>query len=150
MPDSGATAAGENRSRARCSYPSPSFVCSACLWLERHRPIPRSSASTSTHNPAQTPSALPNRLKQLKKDLVIALAGKEKLVTIVDAKDKADVVVEVHERATTVPLIVIGLPAARAGHQPRSNRADARSAVAYQRVTYSSPTSPCNIMKRTA
>ena len=47
--------------------------------------------------------------QQSGKDLAAALAGKKKLVTIVDDEDKADVVVEVHERTTTVPKIVIGL-----------------------------------------
>lgn len=47
--------------------------------------------------------------QQSGKDLAAALAGKKKLVTIVDDEHKADVVVEVHERTTTVPKIVIGI-----------------------------------------
>lgn len=47
--------------------------------------------------------------QQSGKDLAAALAGKKKLVAIVDDEDKADVVVDVHDRTTTVPKIVIGI-----------------------------------------
>ena len=47
--------------------------------------------------------------QQSGKDLAAALAGKKKLVAIVDDEDKADVVVDVHDRTTTVPKIIIGI-----------------------------------------
>jgi hypothetical protein len=47
--------------------------------------------------------------QQSGKDLATALAGKKKLVTIVDDEDKADVVLEVQDRMVTVPKIVIGI-----------------------------------------
>jgi hypothetical protein len=48
-------------------------------------------------------------LEQSVKDLAAALAGRKKLVTIVDDEDKADVVVDVQDRTTIVPRITIGL-----------------------------------------
>ena len=47
--------------------------------------------------------------QQSGKDLAAALAGRKKLITIVDDEDKADVVIEVDDRTTVVPKIVIGL-----------------------------------------
>jgi hypothetical protein len=47
--------------------------------------------------------------QQSGKDLAAALAGRKKLVTLVADEDKADVLLEVHERTTTVPTIVIGV-----------------------------------------
>jgi hypothetical protein len=47
--------------------------------------------------------------QQSGKDLAAALAGRKKLITIVDDEDKADVVIEIDERTTVVPKIVIGL-----------------------------------------
>ena len=47
--------------------------------------------------------------QQSGKDLAAALAGRKKLIAIVDDEDKADVVIEVDDRTTVVPKIVIGL-----------------------------------------
>lgn len=48
-------------------------------------------------------------LEQSVKDLTSAIASKKKLMAIVDDEDKADVVIVVKHRGTTVPKIVIGI-----------------------------------------
>ena len=52
------------------------------------------------------------------KHLIAALAGKKKTLAIVEDEDKADVVVEVIDRALTVPRIVFGSATTTGGGNP--------------------------------
>src|SRR5262245_16425122 len=61
-----------------------------------------------TRPTAGEPIGLAER-QQSGKDLATAIAAKKKLFTIVEDESRADVVVEVQERTTTVPKIVIGI-----------------------------------------
>ena len=79
-----------------------SFV-SAFHRLAADSPIPRSSASTSKKRSALLTTSSQEKIS------AAALAGRKKLIAIVDDEDKADVVIEVDERTTVVPKIVIGL-----------------------------------------
>ena len=61
-----------------------------------------------TRPTASEPIGLAER-QQSGKDLATAIAAKKKLFTIVEDESRADVVVAVQERTTTVPKIVIGI-----------------------------------------
>jgi hypothetical protein len=65
--------------------------------------------------------------QQSVKDLTAALAGKKKVVAIVETQDDAEIVIEVLDRGVTIPRVVIGM-GARPG-QPPGHNAPVRTVV---------------------
>jgi hypothetical protein len=79
--------------------------------------VARSSAQSTSALPrvyvTTAPSGAVEELRdrqQSVKDLRKALAGKKKVLTLVDVEEKAEITVEVIGRSTTVPRVRFGLP----------------------------------------
>lgn len=93
------------------------------------RPAPRVFVHTE---PDGEQSELAARLQSVK-DLTAVLATKRERFTLVEARDKAQIVIEILDRSVKVPRVVIGM-GARPG-QPPGNNAPARTVILRVRVT---------------
>jgi hypothetical protein len=98
------------QSRSRRALVSSSAVlallgCAAAALTAQANPLPRVYVFTDKDS---NDGALKDREESVK-DLQAAFAGRKKVLSLADSEERSDVVVEVLERATTVPKFRIGI-----------------------------------------